>query len=43
MYKETRQQLKLERLKLKKVKCEIRIAKLEMEQSRENTYQRSLY
>ena len=43
MYNETRQKLRLERLKLKKVNCEIRIAKLEREQSRENTYQRSLY
>lgn len=43
MYDETRQKLRLERLKLKKVNCEIRIAKLELEQSRENTYQRSLY
>lgn len=43
MYSENRQKLRLERLKLRKINCEIRIAKLEIEQSRENTYQRSLY
>jgi len=35
--------LEIERLKLKKVNCQIRIAQLELEEMRDNTYQRSLY
>lgn len=35
--------LEIERLKLRKINCQIRIAQLELEEMRDNTYQRSLY
>lgn len=35
--------LEIERLNLKKVNCQIRIAKLELQDLRDNTYQRRLY
>ena len=37
-----RKQLEIEKLKLRKVNCQIRIAQLELEELRDNTYQQSL-
>lgn len=38
-----RKKLEIERLKLRKVNCQIRIAQLELDELDDNTYQRPLY